>query len=263
MKDTAPWTKQPMFPMEYILDVNPFLIKSLNRSLTSLGSPVEILYSLLEATNPLRQELKLQILTRYGVDEASGKAQREAEQRGEDADEPEAQEPVVRHLQLVASVPSAVSWWRRELLSTEQQCQLLGYTSRFQKFYKETMESPWLLYLWGVSMCMVGFWLALLHYFLRKAHQQQAFLMRIQDLHAFILTTLAETKPKSWEGHELKEHAWKECEAVQGMDQDAFYKRLWPRVVFESRTDANVSKCVIVRGGNLVDIWTWVDSTEE
>ena len=267
MKDTTPWTKQPMFAMDYLLDAEPFLLAPLAQEL-QLGTvpPVDALYALLEATNPLRHQLKLQILTRYGVDTATpDNTIAGAEEPGEE-DEGEGSAPQqqpVDHLHLVALVPSMQAWWRRELLSLERQCQLRDYQTRFESFYEDTMESPWLVYCWAISMALVGVWLVFLQYFLKKAHEQQEFLQQVQDVHKFVLATLEETKPKTWEGRELKEHALKACTAVSRVNKDQFYKRLWPRVVFESRTDQNVSKTVIVKGGDLVDVWAWEPSPEQ
>ena len=114
-----------------------------------------------------------------------------------------------------------------------------------------------------------------------KNIQQQLFLQQVRMVHTYVLRTLQETAPKSWEGHELKEYAYENCPVTvvaaaaatsssddgdgttmmillkSVMSKDIFYKRLWPKVVFESRTDVNVEKNILIRSGNLVDVWTW------
>ena len=278
LKDTTPWTKQPMFAMETLLERDQTLLKWVAMMVDPrLQQPaVESLYQLLEATNPVRHHaLKLQMLTKYGANDHSNSNYNAKidNDHGEEIDHTPEPPPPVQQTHLVAVVPSKQTGWRHTWLSLERQCQLESYETWVRDKYRSSMKSPWLLYGWTISMTLVGVWLLLLQYFLKRAHHQQVFLEQVRHVHAFVLETLKQTK-QEWEGRALKEYAYQNCPAIQNnhtdndnnnnnnkakqiMSQDVFDKRLWPKVVFESRADENVTKTVVVKSGNLVDVWKW------
>jgi len=256
--------QQPMFHVDHLFDIDPFLLKPIQQYLPGGGrsmSPVETLYALLEETRPLLSACQLKLITEVRVDYVTNVVAVWDEEQQRDVRR-EVQVPQDVHYLGIDPVSEASqhSW----------QCAIQGITHRDMTNIQSAMKLPWLILLWGVSMVMMVVWLAVLNYYLYKARQQKQLLQLVEDVREFVLETLKASSPKQWKGFELQNHAKANCPALkqdstgdQTFLMTSFPRYVWPRVVFDLGGNKNLARSITVANADLIDLWAWQPQPEE
>ena len=232
-------SREPMFQLDYILDLEPFLLLKAPRGGKG-GNPIQSLYHVVDAANEVSDHwLKLQVMTKYGEVINSETGDRKVVQ-----------------VHLVARVPTKDVWWKRQL-SGANKCNL--WMARASVEF--AMRTPWLISVWFGCMVLFVAWLVGMRYYWKKAQEQQQVLTAIEGVRKFVLETLETSHPKQWKGKEMLEFVVRSGPTA-GLEETLLRKRIWPRVCFDVRGNSKVAKHVVVSSGDLVDMWTWQPQEE-
>jgi hypothetical protein len=245
--------KQPMFLLDYILDLNPFLLASAVQQKNR--SPVESLFRLIQTGNKV---LGFPFYTKtlshsIPVDD-------------------EGERTIVEHSYLVAVDPA--QQYINKLFPRRTQCRYRMAVA----WYTHWRETPaWLLLVaMSTMVAMILGWIRWTRHWQAAAEAQRELLQRVETTRMAVLQVLETTAPKLWRSVELMSHLTTTTPSTTTTTEEStnspvpvlvrdklFEERIWPRVVFDIRGHPQVQTSVIVSNGDLVDVWQWRSTQEK